>query len=46
MRISNGQNWFLATGLMAAGFAGAADYPERPINGVIAWGARVAEPTR
>ncbi|WP_153111427.1 Bug family tripartite tricarboxylate transporter substrate binding protein [Propionivibrio limicola] len=29
----------LAAGLVAAGVAGAADYPDHPINGVIAWGA-------
>lgn len=29
----------LAAGLVTAGIASAADYPERPINGVIAWGA-------
>ena len=39
MRIIKWSNLVLATGLMAAGLAGAADYPERPINGVIAWGA-------
>ena len=39
MRIIKWSKLVLATGLMAAGLAGAADYPERPINGVIAWGA-------
>ncbi len=29
----------LAAGLVTAGLAQAADYPDRPINGVIAWGA-------
>ncbi|MBK9444285.1 MAG: tripartite tricarboxylate transporter substrate binding protein [Comamonadaceae bacterium] len=29
----------LAAGLVTAGLAHAADYPDRPINGVIAWGA-------
>ena len=29
----------LAGSLMAFGFANAADYPDHPINGVIAWGA-------
>ncbi len=39
MRIIKWSKLVLVAGLMAAGFAGAADYPERPINGVIAWGA-------
>lgn len=39
MRIIKWSKLVLATGLMAAGFAGAADFPDHPINGVIAWGA-------
>ncbi len=39
MRIIKWSKLVLATGLMAAGFAGAADYPEHSISGVIAWGA-------
>ncbi|MDR1935016.1 MAG: tripartite tricarboxylate transporter substrate binding protein [Candidatus Accumulibacter sp.] len=39
MKIIEWSRLILAASLMAAGFAGAADYPERPINGVIAWGA-------
>jgi tripartite-type tricarboxylate transporter receptor subunit TctC len=39
MKVMKWSRLVLAAGLMAAGFAGAADYPGRPINGVIAWGA-------
>jgi tripartite-type tricarboxylate transporter receptor subunit TctC len=39
MKIIKWSKLVLAAGLMTAGFAGAADYPDRPINGVIAWGA-------
>jgi tripartite-type tricarboxylate transporter receptor subunit TctC len=39
MKIIKWSKLILTAALMAAGFAGAADYPERPINGVIAWGA-------
>lgn len=39
MKIIKWSKLVVAAGLMAAGFAGAADYPDHPINGVIAWGA-------
>ena len=39
MKIIKWSKLVIAAGLVAAGVAGAADYPERPINGVIAWGA-------
>jgi tripartite-type tricarboxylate transporter receptor subunit TctC len=39
MKITKWSKLILAAALMTAGFAGAADYPDRSINGVIAWGA-------
>jgi tripartite-type tricarboxylate transporter receptor subunit TctC len=39
MRITKWSKLVLAAGIVAATFANAADYPERPINGFIAWGA-------
>ena len=39
MKITQWSKLILAAAFMASGFAGAADYPARPINGVIAWGA-------
>ena len=39
MKIIKWSKLVIAAGLVAAGVAGAADYPERPINGLIAWGA-------
>lgn len=39
MKFSKWSKRVLAAGLLAFGVANAADYPERTINGVIAWGA-------
>jgi tripartite-type tricarboxylate transporter receptor subunit TctC len=39
MRIVKWSKLVLAASLVVAGFANAAEYPERGINGVIAWGA-------
>jgi tripartite-type tricarboxylate transporter receptor subunit TctC len=39
MRIIKWSKLLLVAGLLAAGFASADDYPERPITGIIAWGA-------
>jgi tripartite-type tricarboxylate transporter receptor subunit TctC len=39
MKVAKWSKIVLLAGLMTAGFAGAAEYPDRPINGVIAWGA-------
>ena len=39
MRIFKWSKLVLAAGLVAAGLANAADYPDHPINGYIAWGA-------
>ena len=39
MRIFKWSKLLLVAGLLASGFAMADDYPERPITGVIAWGA-------
>jgi tripartite-type tricarboxylate transporter receptor subunit TctC len=39
MKFSKWSHVVLAASLTAFGFANAADYPEHPINGIIAWGA-------
>jgi tripartite-type tricarboxylate transporter receptor subunit TctC len=39
MKFSKWSTVVLAGSLMAFGFANAADYPDHPINGIIAWGA-------
>lgn len=39
MRMIKWSQLILAAGLAASGMAGAADYPDHPINGIIAWGA-------
>lgn len=39
MKILKWSKLLVAASLVSAGLASAADYPDRPINGVIAWGA-------
>ena len=39
MKILKWSKLLLAASLVTAGFATAADYPDHPVNGVIAWGA-------
>ena len=39
MKLVKWTKCILAAGLVSAGLAGAAEYPDHPINGVIAWGA-------
>ena len=39
MKVVKWSKLLLVAGLVACGAVSAADYPERPINGVIAWGA-------